>query len=282
MPFLKQEQAAAGRVWLLCRYLDSDGRGWLPVKHCAALTRRKAKAEGGRRKNSSFILHPASLPVFGWRRLRQILGRGEGLFWERDDAGRLWVFRCSTGCGYSGRGALAKSAGDIVPNRRVDGHDGAGAGIVLRSLSRGTTGRPAHLPRHHHSCDRCAGTDAVLTMRRRRGYGVSATSRLAQGGACLAENDAYQHGNAVFQFIDYRGRHGKCGQTYAARQPRQQLHIHAASLHARQTTQSKRQIGRPRDMGRGESEDGVLRRRFWRSGKAAISSFAKQMTDECR
>ena len=82
---LKQEQAAAGRVWLLCRHLDSDGRGWIDVTDLRqALTKRKA--EGGRRKAeiSSFILHPSSFPIFGWRRLRQILGQGKGVFLESE------------------------------------------------------------------------------------------------------------------------------------------------------------------------------------------------------
>ena len=75
LAMLKQNQEAAGRVYLLLRYLDKAGRGWLPVAEIREQLTRKG----------------SPLKVIGWRRLRQLLHQGEGVFWERDREGRLWL-----------------------------------------------------------------------------------------------------------------------------------------------------------------------------------------------
>lgn len=74
---LQVEQVAPYRVWLLCRYLDEQGRGWLSVSDvCQQLTGKESK-----------------LRLFGWRRLRQVWAQGHGLFWEWDKtSGRLWLY----------------------------------------------------------------------------------------------------------------------------------------------------------------------------------------------
>jgi hypothetical protein len=71
---LRKEQVAAGRIWLLLKYLDDSGRGWISVA---------AARDSLSRKN-------AELRVCGWRQMRKLLARGEGLFWRR--AGdRIWL-----------------------------------------------------------------------------------------------------------------------------------------------------------------------------------------------
>jgi hypothetical protein len=74
---LKAEQVAIYRVWLMCRYLDVQGRGCLPVRDVREhLTRKESK-----------------LRLFCWRRLRQILGQGHVHFWKWDKASnQLWLF----------------------------------------------------------------------------------------------------------------------------------------------------------------------------------------------
>jgi len=69
---LRTEQAAAGRVWLLLRALDEAGRGMVSLDDArAALTGRGSP-----------------LRLCGWRRLRQLLAAGEGVFWVREDGSR--------------------------------------------------------------------------------------------------------------------------------------------------------------------------------------------------
>ena len=71
---LRQEQAAAGRIWLLLRHIDNEGRGWLTFEETREkLTRKKS-----------------DLRVCGWRQLRNLLNQGDGVFWERRN-GRIWL-----------------------------------------------------------------------------------------------------------------------------------------------------------------------------------------------
>lgn len=78
LALLRQQYEAVGRVWLLCRYIDTVGCGWLPLETVVhQLT-----------KSSS------PLNICGKRRLRQLLAAGEGRFWRREksnDGIRVWL-----------------------------------------------------------------------------------------------------------------------------------------------------------------------------------------------
>lgn len=63
----------AGRLYLVCRDMDRRGAG----RVLAADVRAKLEGRG----------------VIGWKQIRQILAVGEGIFWERDDAGLLRLRR---------------------------------------------------------------------------------------------------------------------------------------------------------------------------------------------
>ncbi len=71
---LREGHAAAGRVWLLLRHLDENGRGW--VSESEAQTQLTTKG-------SSYYL-------FGKRQWCNIVRKGTGIFWQRDN-GRLWL-----------------------------------------------------------------------------------------------------------------------------------------------------------------------------------------------
>lgn len=73
---VRERAVSAGRVWLIARALDTSGRGSCHVKQLRILLTDKK----------------SPLKMCGWRRLRQILADGEGLFWERDNQGRLFFF----------------------------------------------------------------------------------------------------------------------------------------------------------------------------------------------
>ena len=74
---LQAEAATTYRLWLLCRYLDIEGRGWLPIPEI----------------RQQFTGEDARLKLCSWRRLRQLLGQGQGQFWQWDKAKkRLWLF----------------------------------------------------------------------------------------------------------------------------------------------------------------------------------------------
>src|SRR5690606_20744150 len=63
------------RVYFLLRVIDSAGRGWLPIEHVRQQLTQK----------------DSPVKFCGWRRLRQLLREGEGIFWQRDDQDRLWL-----------------------------------------------------------------------------------------------------------------------------------------------------------------------------------------------
>jgi hypothetical protein len=47
--------------------------------------------------SQQFTGKESKLRLFGWRRLRQVLGQGHGLFWEWDKtSGRLWLYGTAT------------------------------------------------------------------------------------------------------------------------------------------------------------------------------------------
>ncbi|MCZ7669437.1 MAG: hypothetical protein M5U34_20785 [Chloroflexi bacterium] len=71
---IREGQAAAGRVWLLLRYLDENGRGW--VTEFEAQMHLTTKTSPTR--------------IFGKRQWRNIIKKGDGIFWQREN-GRLWL-----------------------------------------------------------------------------------------------------------------------------------------------------------------------------------------------
>ena len=267
---LKHEQAAAGRVWLLCRHLDSDGRGWIVVDDLRrALTGKKKKAEGGRRKaeNSSFIPHPSSFPVFGWRRLRQILGQGKGVFWDRDEKGRLWIF---------GAARVAANLGvERLQNRPIQLPVTALAGTMgqVRALFYAAfhAGRPEGQPISRATIAHVTGVPARTQFQYEETTGIvrrrNFTVTVGWGGDS-AENAAYAHGNAVFQFIDHRGRHGKCGKRYVARQL---PNSYTTTLQTCTRGRQRKVNARLADLvtrGAGERPQKVFAKLFYRSGNA--------------
>ena len=248
--------------------------GWIPVEALRHALTKKGESPKGERRKIHPILHPSSC--------LSSVGAGCARFWGR-------------GKGYSGAGrrrpavgfgAVAATLGVerlqksiLLPIARVDGR-WVRCGRCFTQRFRGTTGRSAHLPRRHHSCDWCAGTDAG-SLRRRRGYGVSATSRLAQGGGVLRpKTTPTSTATLRFQFIDHRGRHGKCS-------PRRMQHASClTATHLRckpaRAADNIKVNARLADLvtwGAGNGRKRCLQR-FWRSGKATIRACAE--TDERR
>ncbi len=75
MAILRQHLEAPARVYFLLRAIDSAGRGWLSIEHVRQYLTQK----------------DSPVKICGWRRLRQLLREGDGIFWQRDDQDRLWL-----------------------------------------------------------------------------------------------------------------------------------------------------------------------------------------------
>jgi len=197
---LQAEQAALYRVWLLCRYLDAQGQGWLSVSDIRQqLTGKVSK-----------------LRLFGWRRLRQILGQGHGLFWHWDKAGgRLWLY----------------GAAVVAANLSVSRLEGCVVALPIAAITAGIGDFKAHLYAAWHSGRRRNNpisrevqvTLIGVPIRTQRHYGQVARIR-RQANIAIGrkytpeegEKQAWRRGRATFLFIDHRGRHGRKGRRYVA------------------------------------------------------------------
>jgi hypothetical protein len=208
LAILGAEQAPAGRIWLLLRFLDEAGQGWLPADRVREqLTRKKSK-----------------IAVCGRRQLRNLLNQGQGIFWETQQAqdgsrDRIWL----------------KSPARVAAALGLERIAGRPVKIPLASLLGGIGQVRAHFYATFHS-RRQAGADpgapisrarlADLTHvppRTQRLYdetaGVKRQANYAVGPDYNKENiqeRAWHHGRAVFKFVDHQGRLGHAGRRYVA------------------------------------------------------------------
>ncbi|MGB1251339.1 MAG: hypothetical protein ACPG8W_12030 [Candidatus Promineifilaceae bacterium] len=215
---LREQQTATGRIWLICRHLDDQGRGWL-----SADALRDALCKKGE-----------SMRVCGWRRMRQILAAGDGIFWQRDTTGRIWL----------------RSAEKVAAALHVKHLSGLAILLPVKVL----TGR-IHLVRAHffaayHSGRRNSMPISRATLhsfsgvaeRTQRKYDrVAKTTRKdnfavgVQYSAELRQGHAYKRRYGGFIFTDRQGTQGKVGQKYFAwRLPNSYQGIHQTESHGRQ------------------------------------------------
>ncbi len=253
--FLKNEVAAIGRIWLLCRHLDQSGRGWLNVDELRTQLTTK---------NSPYY-------VCGWRRLRQIMQAGMQTFWQRDDVGRLWLFGTIK---VAANLALTRFSGDAVelPVRDLVGsigavraafyatfHCGRASAPIARATLQTITGIPERTQRHYD--------DTADTVR------VSNFSLVAPVGD---EDTLWQHGRAAFPFIDKQGKHGAVNQHYTAiRLPNSYNSVRYAPLKRKRRRLNRRLKQILVQRGTQGNGDGQVQRLFFSDGKQAARVFGR-------
>jgi len=197
---LKEEQATIYRAWLMYRYLDVSGRGWLSVQDVREqLTGKESK-----------------LRLFCWRRLRQVLGQGHNRFWTWDKAqSRLWFF-----------GAVR-----VAINLDVARLSGKPVALPVKTITAGIGDFKAHLYGAWHSGRKTNNpisrevqeSITGIPERTQRHYckkaGIRRQTNIAIGNRKKpeeAEKQAWQRGRATFEFVDHQGRQGRKGTTYIA------------------------------------------------------------------
>ncbi|MFQ5433675.1 MAG: hypothetical protein ACE5FD_02260 [Anaerolineae bacterium] len=198
---LRVEQAAAGRIWLLLRYLDEVGQGWLRV----AIIRKNLTA------------NHSPIRVCGWRQLRNLLRQGDGIFWTRDKT-RIWL----------------KSAANVAAALGVERLTGKPVTVPVRVLT-GSIGQVrAHLYAGFHS-GRCqedrrqpiaretlteltgVGRRTQIVYEALTGLSVQHNYAIAeQYSPETAEKHAWHQGQATFVFQDSHGTQGRPGRSYIA------------------------------------------------------------------
>jgi hypothetical protein len=201
---LREGLTAAGRIWLLLRHLDRDGRGWLPME----VVQEKLTARD------------SELRVCGRRQLRNLLQQGRGIFWERDRE-RVWLrsaAKVATALGVerlSGRPVL-------LPVETLLGGIGQVRAHFYASFHSGRTGlgfKPQGRPISRGRLEQITGVPARTQREYDRAAGVVRQGNIAVGERYQTENSqerAWRHGRAAFPYRDHEGRFGPAGSKYVA------------------------------------------------------------------
>lgn len=195
---LRQGKSSAGRIWLLLRYLDKDGRGWVTVAEARQRLTRKG----------------SDLRAVGWRQLRNLLHEGEGLYWHRDKE-RIWLL----GAAWVANGL------DVM---RLTGQPVA---VPVTGLVQGMMTTNAHLYASFHSgrksgnpinretLEKITGIPARMQRMYEAITGTGKQRNIAIGErhtAVNVETRAWTQGGAIFDFIDHHGRQGPAKRHYIA------------------------------------------------------------------
>lgn len=268
---LRQELAAAGRIWLLLQHIDNVGRGWLAFETAKEkLTDKKS-----------------DLRVCGWRQLRNLLNQGEGIFWQRRN-GRIWlrsVAKVAAALGIRRLkmqpvalpvSALLDGMGQVRAHLYASFHSSRDkADAEAAPIARDTLTRLSHVPQRTQRF-----YEKRAKVKAKRNFAVGPAASEAE-----AEHAAWQQGTAVFQLQDRDGQHGRKDRTYLA----WQLPNNYRGPHAKQPRGRMKRINQElADLfmkgmtGNGEElvEDKSLPRRFFGNGRLAAKALNRSANRE--
>ena len=252
------------QVWLACKVIDENGRGWLPTR-----TVTQQLAEQG-----------SPLRLFGRRRLRQVLQGGNGRFWTWDKQHhRLWLF----------------SAARIAKQLKIGKLTSQPVLLPIKALTSGISTFKAHLYAAWHSGRKTSNPISRQTQRKllkvpertQRHYekiaGVQVKTNLAIGNRYTPENieaHTWQRGGAVFQFHDKQGRLGKRNGRYIAFQlPNQYVGPHQQAARGK-LVRINRQLNDLVHEGAQGNSDTRLQQRYFAHGAAAAKAIQREQCDE--
>ena len=195
---LSQNLAATGRIWLLLRLVDQQGSGWVTV----------AKAK------QLLTSDDSELHVCGWRQLRNLLTKGKGIFWVRDNE-RIWLHgvarvACELG--------VTRLSGNPIqlPVQALTNSIGDTKAHFYASLH---SGRRKNNPISRATLEETTNVPARTQLRYETIAGIQKTRNVAIGEQVSKENleeRAWKHGRSIFKFTDYKGMQGKPQRNYIA------------------------------------------------------------------
>jgi hypothetical protein len=266
---LRQELAAPGRLWLMLRYLDREGRGFLRIDNLKAQLTNKT----------------SSLRLCGRRQLRNLLRDGAGVFWTRDKTG-IWL----------------RSAARVAADLQVEQLTGRPVALPVAAILEGVGTFRAHLYAAFHSGRLKETPDGrrVMPIARdtmvqlsgvgrssQRVYedkvGIAVQANFAVGEVSTKEKwekRAWQQGRALFELKDYLGQQGKKGKTYLA----WQLPNSYTGQHRHQPRGRQKRINRElKDLvmqgmpgnGEGTSETQKPEKVYFPNGKLAAKAYGR-------
>ncbi|MCP5096100.1 MAG: hypothetical protein GY943_11140 [Chloroflexi bacterium] len=198
---LRNEQTAAGRIWLLLRYLDREGKGWLRIASCKKALATKI----------------TPIRICGWRQLRNLLRQGEGILWTRDKT-RIWL----------------KSAANVAAALEVERLTGKPVSVPVHVFTGSIGHVRSHLYAAFHSgrsrddqrqpiaretLTELTGVGRCTQLTYESHTGLAVQHNYAVGERYSSETavkHAWHHGQATFVLQDSYGEQGKPGRSYIA------------------------------------------------------------------
>ena len=191
---LRNEAAAAGRIWLLLRANDTSGRGAISVTQARALLADKGSPQR----------------VVGWRQLRNLLRDGCGIYWDRDSS-HIWLrsrARVAAALGVTrfGRDAIS------IPTTKLLGTIGV-VRAYLYATFHAAGKRGGNAPIARATLQDIAGVSAGSQRNYELQAGVVAEKQFViEVASDFDEEMVWQHGGAGIKIIDSKGLHGVAGQ----------------------------------------------------------------------
>lgn len=195
---LRTKNVATGRLWLLLRASDSDGRGWITTADAKALLCAQA----------------SSWRLCGWRQLRNLLQTGDTLFWKRHN-GRIWLRSLPKVLQALGVRSV-QGATIQLPTERLLGSVGSARANVYAAFH---SGRQTVRPISRATLTQLTGCSANTLRNYEDAAKVEARACYAVGAPidhASAEQQSWQQGSAAFTLTDRRGKWGRVGQRYLA------------------------------------------------------------------
>jgi hypothetical protein len=228
---LREELAAPGRLWLMLRYLDREGRGAIRIATTAQHLTPKT----------------SSLRLCGKRQLRNLLRQGEGVFWTRDKE-HIWLWatdRVAFALGVpslTGKPVALPVAGMLAGMGTFRAHLYAAfhSGRMKEQPGRE---QAVGVPIARETMAQLSGVGRSSQRNYEAQVGLTVQANFAVGGVATQENKeegAWVQGQALFELKDYRGQQGKKGQTYLA----WQLPNSYSGQHARRPKGRQKRINR--------------------------------------
>lgn len=204
--FLRHDLAGPGRIWLLLRHIDADGRGWLGVDHVRA----------------RLTATDSPLRICSWRQLRNLLREGQGILWQQDgpagNGGRLWLRKpakvaLALGLNRVGGRAVAlplppllAGIGEVRAQLYAAFHSGRAAPHGnARPIARETIARLTGVPRR-----------TQIAYEARAGIDVRPNYAVGERATPAASQERAWKQGGTFHFVDGKGEQGKENATYVA------------------------------------------------------------------
>ena len=272
LAMLREGQVAAGRVWWLCRHLDSAGSGAFRI---AVIKQQLTE------KNSP-------IQLCGWRRMRQLLRMGEGLFWTRQGdrlflrsavkvADRLGVGRFAGKMVSVPAVSLCHSIGKVRALFYATFHAGRGKGERGHLPSRNLKSEIQNYssPISRTTLEMLTGASRRTQQAYEQNAGIQIQQNILIGGTIQQEDNyetAYKRGTAYFTLKDYQGQNGRRGATRHAWQLPNSYHTPQTSIgrgRQKYLNRALNDLRMKREAGNAQSEAGDICRRYYWDGRSA-------------